>query len=322
MKRTGMLFAGGIALILAFSLIAAYMFVSAFSYTIAFIAFVSAVYVSALLYRLLTEGNRRLLHFFTSLKEGDPSAVFPVEGRVGFERELAGEINAVAGYVRKQKKEAEEQAACYESVLKVMTHEIRNALVPVRSLSAALLAECKPGKNDGLREDLKIIHDQAGIINAFLDAYHQLAHLSEPVVEPVDVTPFFRKMQRLLRGEAGEGKLFFQPNAEMSLQADPNMLTLAMLHIIRNALQSVNGRPDGAVVVRAGGKPFQFIEVEDNGPGIPPDLLSSVFIPFFSTKNTGSGIGLSIAHRIVQLHGGELTVVSEPGKTVFTIRLC
>ena len=95
---------------------------------------------------------------------------------------------------------------------------------------------------------------------------------------------------------------------------DANLLTLALINLIRNALQAVEGQEDGIVRVDtcAGATGHLLIIITDNGPGIPPERLSAIFTPFFSTKSGGSGIGLPISQRIMQLHGGQLSVSSIP----------
>ena len=99
------------------------------------------------------------------------------------------------------------------------------------------------------------------------------------------------------------------------VKAEPfNLIVLALINLIRNALQAIEGQADAIVSVEAleaDGRVY--ITITDNGPGISPELLSAIFTPFFSTKSGGSGIGLSISHRIMRLHGGDLTVDSLPG---------
>ncbi len=100
---------------------------------------------------------------------------------------------------------------------------------------------------------------------------------------------------------------------------DQNLITLALINLIRNALQATINNPSPQITVEAGteaGSPF--IQVTDNGEGIPQDRLEDVFTPFYSTKKEGSGIGLPLSRRIMKLHGGEITVKSvQEKKTVF-----
>jgi len=174
--------------------------------------------------------------------------------------------------------------------------------------------------NKTLLEDLDTIYQQSKLLNSFLEAYHKLVYLPEPEIQTVDMHSFFRKMERLFVLEPGIDRVTFPMNQGIRIQTDPNLLTLALINLIRNALQALEGQSDGRVIIRTKTSSSFCIEIEDNGPGIAPELQTAIFVPFFSTKKTGSGIGLSIAQRIMQVHGGELTVVSRPGQTVFTLR--
>ena len=204
----------------------------------------------------------------------------------------------------------EEKRLYYESILRVLTHEIRNSITPIRSLSADLLKYSDTYTPEQLREGLEVIHGQAKNLSAFLDSYHRLTHLPEPERTEVPITSLFRKMERLLCAEAGSDRIRFSSAEALTVHADQNLIVLALI----NALQAIEGQADAIVSVEAleaDGRVY--ITITDNGPGISPELLSAIFTPFFSTKSGGSGIGLSISHRIMRLHGGDLTVDSLPG---------
>ena len=147
-----------------------------------------------------------------------------------------------------------------------------------------------------------------------MDSYHRLTHLPEPERTEVPITSLFRKMERLLCAEAGSDRIRFSSAEALTVHADQNLIVLALINLIRNALQAIEGQADAIVSVEAleaDGRVY--ITITDNGPGISPELLSAIFTPFFSTKSGGSGIGLSISHRIMRLHVGDLTVDSLPG---------
>ena len=104
--------------------------------------------------------------------------------------------------------------------------------------------------------------------------------------------------------EAGSDRIRFSSAEALTVHADQNLIVLALINLIRNALQAIEGQADAIVSVEAleaDGRVY--ITITDNGPGISPELLSAIFTPFFSTKSGGSGIGLSISHRIMRLHG-------------------
>ena len=170
---------------------------------------------------------------------------------------------------------------------------------------------------------LEVIHGQAQNLSAFLDSYHRLTHLPEPERTEVSIIFLFRKMERLLCAEPGSDRICFSSAEALTVRVDQNLIVLALINLIRNALQAIEGQADGIVSVEAlktDGRVY--ITITDNGPGISPELLSAIFTPFFSTKSGGSGIGLSISHRIMRLHGGDLTVDSLPGvRTEFRMKL-
>lgn len=319
MKGVSLYFAGGVILIFVLALLCAYTLVSGISYTIAALSFLGSIYVAFMLYREFVRNNRKLLHFCSALRNRDPSAVIPARRDNSFERQLNEEMMAIADLVRAQKQENAELSLYHENIMKVMTHELRNTITPIFSLSNVLLTENRDSGNPQLIEDLEIIASQSKLLQTYLDAWHRLASLPDPAKETIELAPFFQKFERILQGEEGYKKVSFRINTPFQIQADPNMLTLALLHIIRNGLQAIEGQPQGEVRIVIEKNLPCTIRIEDNGPGIPAELQTSIFTPFFSTKQTGSGIGLSMAHRIMQLHGGTITLHSQPGKTIFRL---
>src|SRR5690606_21431225 len=109
----------------------------------------------------------------------------------------------------------------------------------------------------------------------------------------------------------------------LDLTADPNLIDQVLLNLVRNAMQAVEGTPSAEVRLEAtiGPRGRVVIQVIDNGPGIVEEAMEKIFIPFFTTKKEGSGIGLSLSREIMRQHGGTLTAISRPGlRTVFTLR--
>lgn len=319
MKRTDIQFVVGVLLLSVLSLTAAIAFVYHI-YTFVALSLLLLFFVAAMLYHILTKTNKRMAHFLSSLRNSDLSVSVPDENASKTARLLAEEMNHIAGMIRRKNAESEEKSLYYESILKVMTHELRNAVTPVSSLSSFHLSRKSCEGNPDLREDLEIIYEQSKGMENLLKAYHQLAHLPEPQLTTIEPATFFKRIERQIQNEPGHEKVRFDTSVTGTFQGDPNLLTLLFFNLIRNALQAIEGVENGVVLVRLNEKHPNLIHIIDNGAGILPNLLTSVFTPFFSTKNTGSGIGLSISRRIMQLHGGEITVASRPGETVFTLR--
>ena len=209
----------------------------------------------------------------------------------------------------------------YDRMLRVMTHELRNTVAPIISLTDDVLKHPEEYDDKRTHECLTIINEQAEGINLFLTSYHQLTNVPEPVCSHISIKDLFAKLGRLLRNETGNCLLELNAPTEMTLYADPNLLTLTLINLVRNAAQSLEGCENACIEVRASwadGTPY--ITVTDNGPGIPQNRIEHIFEPFYSTKKNGSGIGLALAYQIMMAHGGHITSSSQPGiRTTFTL---
>ena len=209
----------------------------------------------------------------------------------------------------------------YDRMLRVMTHELRNTVAPIVSLTDDVLKHPDVYDKERTHECLTIINEQAEGINTFLASYHQLTNVPEPVRSDIPIKELFAKLGRLLRNETGSCVLELNAPTEMRLYADPNLLTLTLINLVRNAAQSLDGCDNARIEVRAtwaDGTPY--ITVTDNGPGIPENRIGHIFEPFYSTKKNGSGIGLALAYQIMMAHGGSINVSSQPGtRTTFTL---
>lgn len=256
------------------------------SYTLSFGCLVVILLITLFIIRLISDTNRRLTIFFGSLHSGDVTTHYPDEADDPLLRNLYGEMNRITRLFGNNRTEVEERRLYYESILRVLTHEIRNSITPIASLSADLLT-----------------------------------HLPDPDRKTVCVQQLFTKLNRLLCAEPDSCRVQYLLTHDSCLQADPNLLVLALINLIRNALQAIADQPDGIVKVEMSGTASHpCITVTDNGPGIPPERLSAIFTPFFTTKTGGSGIGLSISERIMQLHGGRIRVSSTPNvQTTFVL---
>jgi len=148
-------------------------------------------------------------------------------------------------------------------------------------------------------------------VKAFLDSYRQLAHLPAPVKEEVDVEKLFAQLQKLL----AHPSLHFTWGNGMKVTADADQLTLVLTNLIKNAREATEGKPDACIHIvasEADGSPY--ISVSDNGPGIPDEMVEEVFLPFYTTKQSGTGIGLCLSRQIMRLHGGDLKLNSHYGQ--------
>lgn len=309
----------GVTGIVLSSMVGAWLLISRTSLFFAFVCACTIVGLAVMLVRKMEKTDRQLESFFTAINNNDFNAHFTEKGNDKFLNGLFREMNRIIAQFEDNHTELEERRFYYESIIRVLTHEIRNSITPIASLSADLIKHNDEYGKEGTIEGLQTINQQVQQLNTFLNAYHRLTHLPDPVKAKINISTLFDKLNRLLSSEQGSGNIQYISPANVELLLDQNLITLALINLIRNALQATANNPEPLIRVEAGKETtFSFIQVTDNGEGIPPDRQEDIFIPFYSTKKEGSGIGLPLSRRIMQLHGGELNVNSVPGeKTIF-----
>jgi signal transduction histidine kinase len=208
-----------------------------------------------------------------------------------------------------------------------LAHEVRN---PLSSLDIHFqlleedLASLAPQMREQLTPRLEIIHGELHRLKGIVERFLRLAGPAGVDLEPVEIGRILAHVCELLRPEAAARAIEISTQVEESLprvMADPVRLTQALLNMLINAIQAVEKK--GRVEVSAAVVDGQVrVAVSDDGPGIPPDKLASVFDPYFTTKDEGSGLGLWIAQQIVTAHGGSLQAQNGPaGGAVLTMRL-
>ena len=197
---------------------------------------------------------------------------------------------------------------------RVLTHEMMNSLTPVTSLSETLLTLPGTQKDEELRQGLETIHTTGkGLVN-FVMSYRKLTRLPSPDPTLFDVCPFLERMMKLALHQHS------YPNIRMILEevkedlmvfADESLLTQVMTNLLKNAVQAIGDTEEGEIRIRAfcDDQDLVRIEVSNNGPKISPEVAGQMFVPFFTTKKEGSGIGLSLSKQIMRLQGGSITLL-------------
>ncbi|WP_426169835.1 sensor histidine kinase [Sandarakinorhabdus sp. DWP1-3-1] len=223
------------------------------------------------------------------------------------------------------------ELAAQTDLVRVLTHEIMNSMTPVTSLSATaagLIAAADRGDDPAIsdaRAAIETVARRAEGIMHFVRTYRQLTRPPELRRGHVDVTILFAELARLFESDwpALPLAVTVEP-AALSIDADPDLLAQLLINLLRNAAEAVAGRPDPQLSMAAtllkGGRVA--IDIVDNGPGIAAELRQDIFLPFFSTKADGTGVGLSLARQIALAHDGAL--VCEPvdgGGTRFRLTL-
>lgn len=256
-------------------------------------------------------------YFLLSLRCGERMIRFPKSNdpRLGA---MYNQMNEIIKLYYNNKIEIETKKDYYDRILRIMTHEIRNTVTPIISLTDHYINLPSDIAQDEIREGLKIINSQSHNLKAFLDSYHTLTHLPEPTFSSISTSQLFSDTVSLLRGEPGGNRIEIL-HTNVSINADPVQMQLLLSNLLRNAIQAIEGYNDGKIVLQASLSDFQpFITVTDNGCGIAPERIKDIFLPFYTTKEKGSGIGLSLCRQIMLLHRGELSVESDPKKRITT----
>ena len=231
----------------------------------------------------------------------------------------------------------EKETEAWRDLISVLTHEIRNSLTPISSLAASVEqhftvadddapAALTPERRDKIREALGIIQRRSLGLLQFVDTYRDLAHLPSPELQQCRVQELFDELKRLVAPQIADRAVTLRTSVvpeSMRLTADPKLIAQVLLNLTLNAIDATAECDDAEILLTAlvDTQGRRLIRISDNGPGIATEAVEKVFIPFYSTKKNGTGIGLSLSRQIMRRHGGDITVVSEPGTgATFTLR--
>jgi signal transduction histidine kinase len=238
--------------------------------------------------------------------------------------DLARELNTMATAVEERERELvrSERLAAVGKMAAMITHEVRNPLSSI-GLNTELLEDEVEG-NQEARDLVRAIHREVDRLTAITEEYLTFARLPKPKLAPEAINPLVGAMAAFVRGDLAakkvELKVDLAPGDPIAI-IDAAQLRQCLINLVRNASEALGAKESGTVTLRTRTSGDRIvIDVEDDGVGIPPDILPRLFDPFFSTKEGGSGLGLALTQQIVKDHGGDLSVHSTVGKgTTFTV---
>jgi nitrogen fixation/metabolism regulation signal transduction histidine kinase len=277
----------------------------------------------------LKTGGRELIR----LKAGDETLQLSI---FAIELTLRDEEVKLISMSNIQSELDEKEMEAWQNLVRVLTHEIMNSVTPISSLAGIVEEELdrkirfeQDIKNDELGDmhlSLQTISRRSEGLIRFVKEFRNLTHIPKPKLAEIPVKPLLDEMAMLHKKELADHGVSINVSVDpenLFILADKTMIEQVLINLIKNAIQAYDEQPDKRLdlVARSNEKGRATISVKDNGSGIDNEELEKIFIPFFSTKKTGSGIGLSLSKQIMLQHEGRITVKSKLGEgTEFILR--
>ena len=285
--------------------------------------------LSVFLYKDQQKTVKRMEYLIESIHYGDLSLFYPSDSMTEDEKALASSMNAALEALRSRLYNsvvAEAETEAWQKLIRVLTHEIMNSIAPVISLSETVAERATiNGMNERdyaiMVQAMQTIHRRSKGLLDFVENYRKLTRIPVPMQQLFPVSSLFDDLRGLYPAGAVSFSFSVRP-VDLRIYADRAMIEQVLINLLKNAVEACQERPYPEVRVNAfrrEGVPV--ITVSDNGYGIVPEAMDKVFVPFFTTKQGGSGIGLSVCRQIMNRHGGSISVISEEEKgTTFTLQ--
>lgn len=207
---------------------------------------------------------------------------------------------------------------------RVLTHEIMNSVTPITSLSDTLLSIVED-RDEEISHGLQTISTTGKGLLSFVESYREFTRIPTPEPSLFYIKAFIERMIELARHQNPCEHITFRTEivpADLILYADENLISQVVINLLKNAIQAIGNQPDGKINIHAYCNEAEevWIEIKNNGPVIPAEIAEHIFIPFFTTKEGGSGIGLSISRQIMRLSGGSLILLQDDKETRFILK--
>jgi nitrogen fixation/metabolism regulation signal transduction histidine kinase len=259
-------------------------------------------------------------------------AVYSTEFRIHRKEIILATVKNIQSVLEEQETEA------WQKLISVLTHEIMNSITPIASLSSTLdtmLRTIKENHDDGqeidsettgeIQQAMQTIHKRSTGLLHFVNTYRNLTRIPKPNFKITKVKDLFDNIRPLIDEDIKQSGIIVTIDVDptdLDFSIDENLIEQVLLNIVKNASQALDGKVTPRIDIRSfkNKRGRVTIQVSDNGQGILPDVLDKIFIPFFTTKPKGSGIGLSLSRQIMRLHGGSITANSVVNEgTTFTL---
>jgi len=278
----------------------------------------------------LKTGGRELVR----VKNGDETIQLSI---YAIELTLRGEEVKLISMSNIQSELEEKEMEAWQNLVRVLTHEIMNSVTPISSLAGVVEEELhrkllanelnmEKEEAEDMHLSIQTISRRSEGLIKFVKEFRSLTHIPKPKLAEVCIRPLLDELAMLHKKELADNNITISISVEpdtLCIQADKTLVEQVLINLIKNAIQAFGEKQDKKIVLSSyvnenGGV---IVSVKDNGTGIEPEALEKIFIPFFSTKKTGSGIGLSLSKQIMRQHEGNIAVKSVLGEgTEFLLR--
>jgi two-component system nitrogen regulation sensor histidine kinase NtrY len=213
----------------------------------------------------------------------------------------------------------------WQKLIRILTHEIMNSVAPISSLSSTLkdmLADSSLSQEEKLehaQKSMEVIQKRSEGLLDFTETYRTLTRIPPPKFQRLDLVQLADQVITLMESDLQKFQIELQkdlPPTPLLFDGDPHLLEQVLINLLKNAIDAVREVPQPIIKLSVGRTPAAKVSVEiaDNGPGISEEMLDQVFVPFFTTKEEGSGIGLSLSRQIIRMHKGQIEMQSAEGE--------
>lgn len=313
-----------IVAIILLSLPMAWLFIKEFYLSSIFILII-IITLAISLYKDRIKIIRQMERVINSIHNADFSIRFARNSKDDEFNRLMQDMDEALEIFRKRTNDSmmeETEVKAWQKLISVLTHEIMNSIAPIISLSETLSEDEKTNDIDVdryqvMKKGMTTIHRRGKGLLSFVDNYRKLTRLPTPVMQPIHLESLFQSIQHLVASNGIEFTYSVYPS-RLILKADKDMIEQLLINLLKNANEACAGIPKKKIELKAEmiGELIH-ITVSDNGHGISSEALDKIFIPFYSTKINGSGIGLSLCRQIVSRHKGKISVSSNKQATTF-----
>lgn len=218
-------------------------------------------------------------------------------------------------------------------LIRVLTHEIMNSVAPITSLSQTILGYFRDQDGGQPSEKiigntikgLEVINERGTGLIGFVETYRKLTRTPPPEKTVINLKQLIESTVTLVGIDLTDSKVSIDSDVnpvDLEISADKKQISQVLINLVKNSMEALKNNENGKIQILGEYNESGRVQISviDNGPGIPDDIMDKIFMPFFTTKDSGSGIGLSLSRQIMLLHGGSIKVISLPGKqTVFTL---